>query len=362
MAAMVRATSRKATTTERRPAESVRSVLIVDDEPSVRTLMRRWLQPFAYVVSQASDAHEALRMLTAEPAAVVVCDLRMPGHDGLWLTDQLRREFPETAVIIATGVNDVTAAVEGLRQGVVDFLTKPFDRQRLIDAVARGVEWHTAALDSRRWRDVLEGEMRERYGAIESIIDAWPVNSPESLDGLLAALTTNSPDAYSHAYRVAALSATLARALDLTPSEVEIVEHGALMHDIGKLAMPEAVLRKPAPLTVEEQRLIRTHPALGSGLIEKVPYLAASASVVRDAHERLDGLGYPRGSRGDVVWLGARIVSVADSFDTMTRARVFRDAIPPDAAQAELLRCKGTQFDPRVVDAFIGLAAAKASF
>ena len=357
MAAMSRVVSPPAGSPMQRQTEQpLPSVLIVDDEPSVRTLMRRWLEPGEYVVNQANDADEALRMLSAEPSAVVVCDLRMPGHDGLWLTDQLRRAFPETAVIIATGVNDVTAAVEGLRQGVVDYLTKPFDRHRLLDAVARGVEWHTAALDSRRWRDVLEGEMRERYTAIESTVESWSVNSAESLDGLLSVLTETNHDAYSHAYRVAALSATLARALNLTPSEVEIVEHGALMHDVGKLAMPEAVLRKPAPLTVEEQRLIRTHPSLGSKLVEKIPYLAASASVVRDAHERLDGLGYPRGSRGEVVWLGARIVTVADSYDTMTRSRVFRDAMPSVAAIAELTRCKGTQFDARVVDAFVGLA------
>jgi putative nucleotidyltransferase with HDIG domain len=341
---------------DQRRVESVRSVLIVDDEASVRTLMRRWLESCGHTVTLARDADEGLRILADMPSAVVVCDLRMPGHDGLWLTDQLRREFPETAVIIATGVNDVTAAVEGLRQGVVDYLTKPFDRQRLIDAVARGIEWHKSALDSRRWRDTLEGEMRERHNGLLETMRSWPVDSEESLDGLLAALTADNADAYSHAYRVAALSASLARALDLTPAEVEIVAHGALLHDLGKLAMPEAVLRKPAPLTVEEQRLIRTHPSVGSRLVEKIPYLAASASVVRDAHERLDGLGYPHGSRGEVVWIGARIVTVADSYDTMTRARVFRDAITPAAARLELTRCKGTQFDPRVVDAFIGLA------
>jgi len=118
------------------------------------------------------------------------------------------------------------------------------------------------------------------------------------------------------------------------------------------------VLRKPAPLTAEEQRLIRTHPAVGSALVEKIPYLAGSASVVRDAQERVDGLGYPNGSRGDVVWMGARIVAVADSYDTMTRARVFRDAITAEAALAELTRCSGTQFDPRVVRAFVGLIDA----
>jgi putative nucleotidyltransferase with HDIG domain len=341
---------------DRRPSEADRTVLIVDDEASVRTLMRRWLESAGYALALAGDAEEALRVLAERPCAVALCDLCMPGHDGLWLTDQLRRRFPETAVIIATGVNDVSAAVEGLRQGVVDYLTKPFARERLIDAVARGVEWHRAALDSRRWRDTLEVEMRARRAGLLEVINAWPVDSEESLDGLLAALTVDNADAYSHAYRVAALSSSLARALQLTAAEVEIVAHGALLHDLGKLAMPEAVLRKPAPLTVEEQRLIRTHPTVATSLVETIPYVAASASVVRDAHERLDGLGYPNGSRGDVVWLGARIVTVADSYDTMTRARVFRDAMTPAAARVELTRCRGTQFDPRVVDAFVGLA------
>jgi HD-GYP domain-containing protein (c-di-GMP phosphodiesterase class II) len=119
--------------------------------------------------------------------------------------------------------------------------------------------------------------------------------------------------------------------------------------------MPDAVLRKPAPLTVEEQRLIRLHPRIASELIEHVPYLALAAPVVRDAHERVDGLGYPSGSRGDDVTLSARIVAVADAYDTMTRARVFRDAMTAAAALAELERCRGTQFDPRVVDVFMSV-------
>jgi putative nucleotidyltransferase with HDIG domain len=336
----------------------VRTVLVVDDEPNVRALLRAWLESSGYTVSLAASAEEALLALEAGPTGVVVCDLRMPGHDGLWLTDRVRRQYPDTAVIIATGVNDVTAVVEGLRQGVVDYLPKPFDRHRLTDAVARGIDWHRAASDVRRWRDVLEGELRERQATLAAIIDAWPVDSDATLDGLLSALTADNPDVYAHGYRVAALSATLARALDLTPAEIEIVEHGALLHDLGKLAMPEAVLRKPAPLTSEEQRLIRTHPAVGSALVEKIPYLAGSASVVRDSQERVDGLGYPNGSRGEVVWIGARIVAVADSYDTMTRARVFRDAITAEAALAELTRCSGTQFDPRVVRVFAALIDA----
>jgi len=336
-------------------AEAKRSVLIVDDEAGVRHLMRRWLESRGYTVAVAAGADKALELLAAAPTAVALCDLHMPGHDGLWLADQLRREHPDTAVIIATGVNDVSSAVASLRQGVVDYLTKPFERDRLCEAVSRGVEWHRSACDSRRWREMLEDEMHARRSHLEDVIASQFVDSDDDLDVLLATLTATNPDAYAHAYRVAALSATVARALDFGELEVSTVERGGLLHDLGKLAMPEAVLRKPAPLTVEEQRLIRLHPRIGHELIEHVPYLAAAAAVVRDAHERVDGLGYPHGSRAAEVWLGARIVAVADAYDTMTRARVFRDALAPAAALAELERCSGTQFDPRVVEALMAI-------
>jgi cyclic di-GMP phosphodiesterase len=327
------------------------SVLIVDDEPGARQLMRRWLESRGYIVTVASDADQALSVLAATSASVAVCDLRMPGHDGLWLVDLLRREHPDVAVIIATGVNDVAAAVEALRQGVVDYLTKPFDRERLFDAVVRAVEWSQSASDARRWRERLQQEMRAKQDRVAAIIGGWPADSDEALDGLFAALTADNHEVYAHGCRVSALSAVLARALGLSDEEARIVEHAGRLHDLGKLVVPDAVLRKPAPLTGEEQRLIRQHPVIGSGLVAKIPYVAASAPVVRDAQERPDGLGYPRGSRGDAVWIGARIVCLADAYDAMTRVRVFRDAMTPAAALAEIVRCGGTQFDPRVVGA-----------
>jgi response regulator RpfG family c-di-GMP phosphodiesterase len=332
--------------------ESDRSVLVVDDEPSVRILMRRWLESRGYVVAVASSAIQALQILESVPAAVALCDLRMPGRDGLWLTDQLRREYPDTAVIIATGINDVTAAVEGLRLGVVDYLTKPFDRERLFDAMTRAVDWHRAAVDSRRWREVLEIEMRVRQSNLSDLIARWPVDSEQTLDGLLAALTADTPEAYAHAYRVAALSSSIAGAMGLSETDAAFVGHGGLLHDLGKLAIPEAVLRKPAPLTPEELRVVRLHPRIGAHLVEQIPYVTPAAPIVRDAQERLDGRGYPGGSRGDVVPLGSRIVGVADAYDTMTHARVFRDTLSPETALQELVRCAGTQFDRRVVEAF----------
>ena len=243
--------------------EARRSVLIVDDEASVRHLMRRWLESRGYSVAVASGADQALELLADAPTAVVLCDLRMPGRDGLWLADQLRREHPDTAVIIATGINDVSSTVEGLRCGVIDYLTKPFERDRLCAAVSRGVEWHRAALDARRWREQLEFEMQTRRRHLQEVIASQFPDSSEDLDLLLASLTASTPEAYQHAHRVSALSTTIAQRLGLDAAEVDVVERAALLHDVGKLTIPDAVLRKPAPLTLEEQRLVRLYPQIG---------------------------------------------------------------------------------------------------
>jgi cyclic di-GMP phosphodiesterase len=336
-----------------------RSILVVDDEPAVRQVMKRWIESQGYAVRVAAGAAEALTLLADALAGVVICDLRMPGHDGLWLVDLLRREHPDVAVIIATGVNDVEAAVEGLRQGVVDYLTKPFDRERLFDAVSRAVEWSETAADARKWREQLQREMREQQDRVDEIVGQWPADCDDTLDALFATLTAGSLDAYAHGCRVAALSRTLAQALGVAAADIPTIQQAGLLHDLGKLVVPVAVLRKPAPLTAEEQRVVRQHPAIGSTLVARIAYAAGAAPIVRDAQERPDGLGYPRGIRGRDVGLAARIVGLADAYDTMIRARAFRAALAPQAALAEIVRCRGTQFDARVVDAFTALLAAR---
>jgi response regulator RpfG family c-di-GMP phosphodiesterase len=334
------------------------SVLIVDDENGVRDLMTRWLQSGGYAVTSAATAEEALGRLETSPSAVALCDIRMPGRDGLWLAERIRQKYPETAVIMATGVQDAGPAVQTLRQGVIEYLTKPFGRERLQEAVTRGLEWHRSAWDARRWRESLEEEMLIRRSRLNDAVTALHIEDDDALDAMLSMLTLTDRDAYAHGYRVAALSVSVARILGVPDEELGTIEHGGLLHDVGKLAIPEAILRKPAPLTTEEQLLVRFHPTLGSELIARVPYLAGATSVVRDAHERMDGLGYPRGIHASEVSVGARIVCVADAYDTMTRPRVFRDAISPADAVLELERCSGTQFDPAVVEAFRRVLAA----
>jgi putative two-component system response regulator len=333
-------------------ARAMPSVLVVDDESGIREVIARWLSGGGYAVSTAASASEALDRVHATPPAVALCDIRMPGRDGLWLASQIRQDAPDTAVIMATGVQDVGSAVTSLRQGVVDYLTKPFGRDRLRESVLRGLEWHNAARDLRRWRENLDREVKIRRDRLAAAMSALTIDSDDALDELLSVLTLADHEAYAHAYRVAALARSVASAMHLPAEDMAVLERAALLHDVGKLAMPEAVLRKPAPLTVDELTVIRQHPQIAADLITGVPYLNAAAELVRDAHERIDGLGYPNGSPASGVALGARIIAVADAFDTMTRPRVFRDAIGGAAALMELERCAGTQFDGGVVTIF----------
>jgi response regulator RpfG family c-di-GMP phosphodiesterase len=328
------------------------SVLVVDDETGIRELIARWLVNGGYDVRLAANADEALDSVHQRTPAVALCDIRMPGHDGLWLAQHIRQESPETAVIMATGVQDVGSAVTSLRHGVIDYLTKPFGRDRLRESVMRGVEWHKAAADTRRWRASLEAEVDERRQRLQDAFASLTIDCDAALDGLLSALTLSDRDAYAHAYRVAALAASVGCALALSDEDMAALERAALLHDVGKLAMPDAVLRKPAPLTAEERAVIRQHPEIAADLTAAVPYLAAASELVRDTCERVDGLGYPNGTPAADVALGARIIAVADAYDAMTRPRVFRDAISPREAVLEIERCAGTQFDPAVVDIF----------
>jgi response regulator RpfG family c-di-GMP phosphodiesterase len=332
-------------------SESPASVLVVDDENSVRDLMTRWLQARGFAVTSAANADEALGQVETSPPAVALCDIRMPGHDGLWLAERIRSRFPETAVIMATGVQDVGSAVESLRHGVVDYLTKPFGRERLQEAVARGLEWHRAAWDARRWRETLEEELEMRRARLADAITALRVETDDALDAMLSMVTLADREAYAHAYRVASLALRLGRAVGLPADELITLRQAALLHDLGKLAVPDAILRKPAPLTPEEHAIVRRHPEIGRDLVAAVPYLAAAAGIIGDVNERLDGRGYPRGIEGDALSTSVRVIAVADAFDTMTRPRVFRDPLPISDALLELERCTGTQFDAQVVDA-----------
>lgn len=328
-------------------------VLVVDDEAGIRALMARWVESAGFLAAQVDNADRALEEAEAREAAIALCDIRMPGHDGLWLVEQLRRRHPDTAVIMTTGVQDLDAAVTSLRSGVVDYLVKPFGRERLRDALERGITWHRASVEARRSRESLERELQVRGGQLLQALESVEIRSAASLEGVLAMLTVRDRAAYEHAKRVARLAVAIAQVMGVSEADRAVIEQGALLHDIGRIAVPDAVMNHPGALTDDEREILRKHPTLGHQAAARVPYLSGAADLVAAAHERYDGSGYPKGIPGDEIPLGSRIIAVADAFDAMTSPRPYRATMTRTEAIQELMRCRGTQFDPRAVDALL---------
>lgn len=331
-------------------------VLVVDDEPGIRDILARWLKLRGYTVRHAASADEALNVMTREPVAVALCDIRLPGHDGLWLLERIRRRFPETAVVMMTALQEVGPAILSLRHGVVDYLTKPFSPERLVEAVRRAMDWHLTLSDERRWTNRLEREADERQERLIEASRGLVIDSDEAVDALLSVLTLHDPVAYAHARRVSSLTVLLCDRLSRPDAEKRVIRRAALLHDVGKTAIPDAVINKPAPLTGEEYALVRTHPARAHRVLRDIPYLAQAADIARAVHERPDGHGFPDGLVEAP--LGARIIGITNAYDTMTSVLSYRDALPPGAALLELQRGAGSQFDPALVPLFIGLLAA----
>jgi len=333
-------------------------ILVVDDEPGIREMLTTWLDSAGYQSSAAADAVEALAAMERYPADVALLDLALPGKDGVWLARQLRDAQRDTALIMVTGLQRFDAAVEGMRLGVMDYLLKPFSRRQLLESVTRAVEWRQSTLRQQAELDTLRREIHGNSRALAEAFQELRHASSGALQSLLVTLDTRNPDASAHAKRVAEMAVRLAAALGVSGQALTDVEHGALLHDIGKVAMPDALIHKPGPLTEEEIAIIRTHAQIGHDIIAVVPSLREAAQIVLYSHEAWDGSGYPAGLAGDDIPIGSRITAVVDTFDALTWGRVYRDAVSYARAAAELVRCAGTQFDPDVVHGWLRIPEA----
>lgn len=326
------------------------SVLVVDDEAAMRNLMVRWVEMAGHHAAPAASAEEALDVIAEHAPAVALCDVRMPGRDGLWLAERIRHDFPDTALIMATGARDSDPRL-AQHAGAVDYLLKPFGRDRLRFALERGFDWHQTAADRREWLSRLSNELRDRRAELLEALTG--LKSGEQIEALLALIGESDPSALAHARRVAAISVKIAELLGVNGRELVAIREGALMHDVGKLALPEAVLLKPAALSLEEMEVVRQHPEIGASVLVTVGGLIDASVIVKTAKERHDGSGYPAALAGDAIPLGGRIVALADAFDAMTREQIYRNALPSSEALQEIMRCANSQFDPSVVSALL---------
>jgi putative two-component system response regulator len=322
--------------------------LIVDDEPSVRRSLVRMLQAQGFTCFEAGTGREALGVLERiGEAPLVISDMKMPELDGIGLLGALRERYPDTSVIMLTGMSETTTAVDCLHMGAADFLLKPISVGELQARVARVLEKRALVLQNRFYQQHLERQVHEQAVRIQELF----------LQGVqMLARALEAKDAYTrgHSIRVSQYAVGTAQRLGFDGASLDGIRLGGELHDSGKIGTREAVLHKPGTLTDEEFRQITEHPVLGERML--LPLARESPDVlriVRSHHERLDGRGFPDGLRGEMIPIEARIVAVADSCDAMTTERPYRDARQPDAAVAELRRVAGTQLDPAAVEAFV---------
>jgi response regulator RpfG family c-di-GMP phosphodiesterase len=328
------------------------AVLVIDSDVALRRTASAWIDSLGYYVCEAVNADEALDAMERSPCDIALCDVSMASHDGIWLAWRLRERHPQTAIIMATALRDAETAVSTLRNDVVDYLLKPFDRARLNEALSLARDWHAAAAGDAALHQALQDRLRTRRAELAAALAEAQTTHIAALDGLISMLQLHERGGRGHATRVARLTLALADALGLgTSGELLELEHGALLHDIGKLDVPAAILAKSAPLDEDEWQVMRTHPQLGYDLLRKLPIFAGAASLVLTHHEAFDGSGYPRGLRGAQIPIGARILAIADAYDSMTHPHTQRPPMPSAMAISEIERCSGSQFDPQVAEA-----------
>lgn len=328
-------------------------VLIVDDEPHVRTVVAAMLEKEKYRPVVALSGLDAMaRLENDQHYDLILADIALNGLDGIRMIEKARAICPDTPVVVVTALRDVNVTIDAMRKGAYDYLLKPFDTGQLLSTVKRAIEHRRLAQQTAFDKENLEKLVAARTDLLRAAIADLEQAYDITLEALGDALDLKDAETEGHSRRVTAYTIALARAMNLKPETIRIVSRGAFLHDIGKMAIPDAILLKPGKLDRNEQAMMREHCARGYQILRKIPFLQEAAQIVYSHQEHFDGTGYPRRLKGEQIVLGARIFAVADTLDAITSDRPYRQANTFDAARKEIIRCSGTQFDPQVVKVY----------
>jgi putative two-component system response regulator len=320
-------------------------VLIVDDEESLRKVLRLGLAADGYDVREAADGEAALDMLGSWAPDVIVSDLLMPGVDGIELLRRAKAADDTLGFIVLTGVGTTAEAVQALRLNADDYLLKPYDVAELSISVARALERRALVRQNRFYQQCLELRVAQLGQQLERI-------TADALISLAGAVEARDGYTGAHLERVTRYAQAVGGALELSRDQLRTLWIGALLHDIGKISIPDRILNKPSALSLDELAVMRQHPRLGAAILEQSAFLATAVPAVLHHHERWDGGGYPAGLSEGEIPIEARVLAVADAYDAIVSDRAYRARRSEETAMEELWRCRGTQFDPAVVDAF----------
>ena len=326
-------------------------ILIVDDEIEITEILADLLSE-DYECLKAGSAEEAIARLREGEFQLVISDITMPGMSGLDMIPHVKQLSPDTVVVMISGMQTVESAIGALRLGAFDYLMKPFDLRQVEAVVKRALEHHDLVVAKQRYENHLEELVEQRTAELDRALNSLEGAYRSTLKALTAALETRDSETHGHSERVVTYSLRLGREYGLNSAEMKALEFGSLLHDIGKIGVPDSILRKPAKLTEEEWVRMREHPLHGQQILRGIEFLQGASRVVAQHHEKWDGTGYPLGLQKEEIDICARIFSVADAFDAITSDRVYRRGKSYEAAAQELDDWAGRQFDPKVVEAF----------
>ncbi len=329
-------------------------ILVVDDEETIREIVCSMLKGANFQPRQAASGIEALAILeSGDEFDLVLSDLMMAEMDGIALLERSKERFPDMPFVMVTAMNDISVALQALRNGAYDYLLKPFEREQLLATVRRALEHRRLKRENDAYRMNLEALVTARTQQWKVALANLEKSYDMTLEALGNALDFKDAETEGHSRRVTAYTIAIAKKMGLQNEEIRIIARGAFLHDIGKIAIPDAILNKPAKLTPDETELMKEHAYKGYQLVSQIPFLAEAAEIVYAHQEKYDGTGYPRGLKGDQIPLGARIFAVADTLDAMTMTRAYRAAQSFQAARAEIKAWSGRQFDPGIVEVYL---------
>src|SRR2546430_8824010 len=331
-------------------------ILVVDDEEPIREIVSSMLISANYQCRQAASGLEALALLNSgEEFELMLSDLLMPDLDGIGLLERTKEKFPDMPVVMVTAVHDISVALAAIRNGAYDYLLKPFEREQLMATVRRALENRRLKIENRAYQTELEALVDAKTDQLRKAMANLERSYDITLEALGDALDLKDAETEGHSKRVTAFTIAIARAMGLPNDHIRVIARGAFLHDIGKMAIPDAILRKPGALNPEEVAIMREHCYRGYQMLKKIPFLQEACDIVYAHQERFDGTGYPRGLKGNEIPLGARMFAVADTLDAIMSDRPYRPAQPLSAARKEIEKWSGRQFDPEVVATFMGM-------
>jgi putative nucleotidyltransferase with HDIG domain len=328
-------------------------ILIVDDEEMICSIMARRLSREGYACVTARNGREALNQFYKDTFSLILSDIRMPEMDGIELLKKVKAVNPKMMMIMVTAYADIEMAVEAMRLGAYDFLTKPVNLELVILSVRNALEKKRLEEEIEAYHKNLETLVEERTAKLQQAYHILKKAHLDSVKVLAEAIDAKDPYTRGHSDRVRRMSMKIAIHLGFPQDRLESLEYGALLHDIGKIGIKDEVLQKQSPLDLKEYEYIQEHPLIGVKIVEGIDFFKDKIPMIRHHHEHFDGNGYPDGLAGEAIPLEARIISVPDAFDAMTSVRPHNRIMPLGDVLLELENCKGKQFDPVVLDIFL---------